>query len=87
MQHVFITTYNNAVLEIRAQPLGKTLMVQTDLTQLQIVVDWWTTGDNWMVYHGGMNRNSKTTTMKKEQTWKKLSEQIVAAGITVARNA
>ncbi len=25
--------------------------------------------------------------MRKEQTWKKLAEQIAAAGITVARNA
>jgi hypothetical protein len=50
-------------------------------------VDWWTTGDNWCVYRGGKKGNGKTTTMKKEQMWKMLSQWIAAAGITVSRNA
>ncbi len=52
-----------------------------------ILVYWWTTRNNWTVYRGGKNSNGKTTTMKKEQTWKKLSEKIAAAGIKVVRNA
>jgi hypothetical protein len=52
-----------------------------------ILVDWWTTGDNWCVYGGGKKGNGKTTTTKKEQTWKMLSQRIAATGITVSRNA
>jgi hypothetical protein len=52
-----------------------------------ILVDWWTTGDNWSVYRGGKKGNGKTTTAKKEQTWKMLSQRIADAGITVSRNA
>ncbi len=41
----------------------------TALNSELFLTDWWTTGDNWCVYHGGKNNvNGKTTTMKKEQT-------------------
>jgi len=52
-----------------------------------VLIDWWTTGDNWCVYRGEKNISGKTTTMKKEQTWKMLSERIAKTGITVSRNA
>jgi hypothetical protein len=44
-----------------------------------ILIGWWTAEDNWCVYCGGKTTNGKTTTMKKEQTWKKLAELIAAA--------
>ena len=52
-----------------------------------VVLDWWTTGDNWSFYKGGKNANGKTITTKKENTWKVLSGKIKAAGIQVERNA
>ena len=52
-----------------------------------VLLDWWTTGDNWSKYRGGKGDNGKTGVTKKEQTWKKLSDEIKKAGITVARNA
>jgi hypothetical protein len=39
------------------------------------------------VYCGGKKGNRNTTTMKKEKTWKMLSEQIAAGGVTVSKNA
>jgi hypothetical protein len=50
-----------------------------------VLIDWWTTGDNWAVYRSGKNSNGKVAMMKKEQMWKILSEKIVQAGITVPR--
>ncbi len=42
-----------------------------------VLIDWWTTGDNWAVYRGGKNSNGKTATTKKEHTWKMLSDKIL----------
>ena len=52
-----------------------------------VVLDWWTTGDNWSMYKGGKTVSGKISVQKKEQTWKMLSKKIADAGITVARNA
>ena len=52
-----------------------------------MLLDWWTTGDNWSRYKGGKTAPGKTGTIKKEQTWKLLAKKINDAGITVARNA
>jgi hypothetical protein len=52
-----------------------------------ILLDWWTTGDNWSKYRGGKGDNGKTGITKKEQTWKKLLDEIKKAGITATRNA
>ncbi len=52
-----------------------------------VLIDWWTTGDNWTVYRGGKNSSGKTATTKKEQTWKMLAEKIFKAKIQVPRNA
>jgi hypothetical protein len=49
-----------------------------------VLIDWWTTGDNWNMYRGGRISNGKTGMAKKEQIWKMLSEKIAEAGITVA---
>ena len=38
------------------------------------------------MYREGKNISGKTTAMKKEQTWKMLSERITKSGITVSRN-
>jgi hypothetical protein len=51
-----------------------------------VVLDWWTTGNNWSVYCGGKLASGKTSIIKKESTWKVLSHKIKAAGITVDRN-
>jgi hypothetical protein len=52
-----------------------------------VLLDWWTMGDNWSKYRGGKGDNGKTGITKKEQTWKKLADEIKKAGITVTRNA
>ncbi len=41
-----------------------------------VVLNWWTTGDNWSFYKGGKNANGKIITTKKENTWKVLSGKI-----------
>jgi hypothetical protein len=51
-----------------------------------VLVDWWSTGENWSMYKGGRNINGKTTTVKKEQVWKQLSDLIMKTGISVQRN-
>ena len=51
-----------------------------------IVLDWWTTGDNWSIYRGGKLSNGKTSVLKKESTWKVLSKKIKDAGVKVDRN-
>jgi hypothetical protein len=38
-----------------------------------VVLNWWTTGDNWSFYKVGKQTNEKTRTTKKESTWKVLT--------------
>jgi hypothetical protein len=42
-----------------------------------VLIDWWSTGDNWSMYKGGKNLNGKMATVKKEQVWKQLSELLM----------
>ncbi len=41
----------------------------------------------WSKYRGGKGDNGKTGVTKKEQTWKKLAEEIKKAGRSTSRNA
>ncbi len=51
-----------------------------------LLLDRWTMGDNWSRYRGGKGDNGKTGVTKKGKTSKKLVDEIIKAGIMVARN-
>jgi hypothetical protein len=45
-----------------------------------VVLDWWTTGDNWSIYKEGKTVSGNTSVRKKEQTWKMLSKKLMMQG-------
>jgi hypothetical protein len=61
--------------------------LNTVLNSEMVLLDWWTMGDNWSKYRGGKGDNGNNGVMKKEQTWKKLADDIAKAGFMVTRNA
>jgi hypothetical protein len=52
-----------------------------------VILDWWTTGDNYHKFRGGRDSNGKVSTSKNNAVWQQLSEEIKKKGIAVERTA
>jgi Cdc6-like AAA superfamily ATPase len=50
---------------------------------MSILLDWWTTGNNYILYHGGKTESGKTVSTTKKQVWQELAELMKKQGITV----
>jgi len=50
-----------------------------------ILLDWWTTGDNYHLYRGGTDCDGKTSSRKKSDVWNELADVIRSCGIIVER--
>jgi hypothetical protein len=54
---------------------------------MSILLDWWTTGNNYILYRGGKTESGKAVSTTKKQVWQELAELIKKQGITVEQTA
>ena len=59
----------------------------TEPNSISILLDWWTTGNNYILYRGGKTESGKTVSTTKKQVWQELADLMKKQGITVERTA
>ena len=55
----------------------------TEPNSISTLLDWWTTGNNYILYHGGKTESGKTVSTTKKQVWQELADLMKKQGITV----
>jgi hypothetical protein len=54
---------------------------------MSILLDWWTTGNNYLLYCGGKTESGKTVSTTKKQVWQELAELMKEQGVIVEQTA